>query len=119
MADVRLRLQLQPRIFSQQISRPPGVARSPRFYTSHRTRTTSRSSVQSERGGAKSGDGGAAMRHTMGCKLGARAEIFARRSGAASITSAAKARSWSRRRQSGTPTRPKPIGCGRSSSRAS
>jgi hypothetical protein len=37
-----------------------------------------------------SGDGGAAMRHTMGCKLGARAEIFARRSGAASITSAAK-----------------------------
>jgi hypothetical protein len=40
--------------------------------------------------GAKSGDGGAAMRHTMGCKLGARAEIFARRSGAASITSAAK-----------------------------
>ncbi len=30
------------------------------------------------------------MRHTMGCKLGARAEIFARRSGAASITSAAK-----------------------------
>jgi hypothetical protein len=33
------------------------------------------------------------MRHTMGCKLGARAEIFARRSGVVSITSAGKARS--------------------------
>ena len=45
--------------------------------------------------------------------------IAARSWGAASITSAAKARSWCRRRQSRTRTRPKPIGCGRSSSRAS
>lgn len=32
------------------------------------------------------------MRHTMGCKLGARAEIFVRRSSAVSITSARRAK---------------------------
>lgn len=85
-------LQLQPRICLRQICAMGAVARSPRFLRASQD-PDDLARLHSNVAGVKSGDGGAAMRHTMGCKLGARAEIFARRSGVVSITSAGKARS--------------------------